>query len=148
MTKQYPTHARVVIVGGGVVGSSIAYQLTLAGETDVVMLERGVLTCGTSWHAAGLIMQLRGGHTKTEVASYNVRFYPALEVDTGLSTGFKQNGTLAVGRNMDRVHEMERRASLAKSFVIETRSLSPAEVGALYPALDTSVVAGGLLIPG
>lgn len=147
MSKEYPSHVRVLIVGGGVVGASIAYQLTLAGEPDVVILERGVLTCGTSWHAAGLIMQLRGGHTETEIASYNTRFYRELEADTGLSTGFKQNGTLAVGRTMDRVHEMERRASLAKSFGIETQSLSPAEVGALYPALDTRLVAGGLLIP-
>jgi len=148
MGKAPPQHARVVIVGGGVVGASIAYQLALAGETDVVLLERGTLGCGTSWHAAGLIMQLRGGHTSTEIASYNVRFYPELEADTGMSTGFKQNGTLAIGRNMDRVHEMRRRASIAKSFGIETQDLTPGEVGAFYPALDTGLVAGGMFIPG
>ncbi len=146
--KTPPDHARIVIVGGGVVGSSIAYQLALAGETDVVVLERGSVACGTSWHAAGLIMQLRGGHTSTEIASYNARFYPQLEADTGMATGFKQNGTLAIGRNMDRVHEMQRRAGVARSFGIETQTLTPAEVGALYPALDTGLVAGGLFIPG
>ncbi len=148
MGKAPPEHARIVIVGGGVVGSSIAYQLALAGEKDVALLERGTLTCGTSWHAAGLIMQLRGGHTSTEIASYNAKFYPELEADTGMATGFKQNGTLAVGRNMDRVHEMQRRASIAKSFDIETRMLTPSEVGELYPALDTNLVAGGMFIPG
>ncbi|MCP4072528.1 MAG: FAD-dependent oxidoreductase [Hyphomicrobiales bacterium] len=148
MGRAPPDHARIVIVGGGVVGSSIAYQLALAGEKDVVLLERGTLACGTSWHAAGLIMQLRGGHTTTEIASYNARFYPELEADTGIATGFKQNGTLAIGRNLDRVHEMQRRGSIAKSFDIETRMLTPSEVGALYPALDTKLVAGGMFIPG
>ena len=111
MSKDLPSHARIVIVGGGVVGSSIAYQLTRAGVSDVVLLERGVLACGTSWHAAGLIMQLRGNHATTDVARYNVQFYPELEADTGMATGFKQNGTLAIGRNTDRVHEMKRRAT-------------------------------------
>ncbi|MCP5085812.1 MAG: FAD-dependent oxidoreductase [Rhodobacteraceae bacterium] len=148
MKKDLPRHARVVVVGGGVVGSSIAYQLTKAGVSDVVLLERGALTCGTSWHAAGLIMQLRGGHTSTEIASYNAKFYPELEADTGMMTGFKQNGTLAIGRNKDRVHEMSRRASLAKSFGIETHTLSPSETKEMYPALDQDFIEGGLFIPG
>ncbi|MBT3558364.1 MAG: GcvT family protein [Rhodospirillales bacterium] len=147
MSKHLPGHAQIVIVGGGVVGSSIAYQLTKAGVSDVVLLERGVLTCGTSWHAAGLIMQLRGGHATTDIAKYNAEFYPELEADTGLATGFKQNGTLAIGRNMDRVHEMNRRASLAKSFGIDAHVISPKEVKDMYPALDDSFVAGGLFIP-
>ncbi|MBT4890668.1 MAG: GcvT family protein [Rhodospirillales bacterium] len=148
MSKELPGHARIVIVGGGVVGSSIAYQLTKAGEKDVVLLERGVLSCGTSWHAAGLIMQLRGGHATTDVAKYNAEFYPELERDTGMATGFKQNGTLAIGRNMDRVHEMKRRASLAKSFNIEAHVISTSEVKDMYPALDENQVAGGVFIPG
>ena len=147
MSKHLPGHAQIVIVGGGVVGSSIAYQLTKAGVSDVVLLERGVLTCGTSWHAAGLIMQLRGGHATTDIAKYNAEFYPELEADTGLATGFKQNGPLAIGRNMDRVHEMNRRASLAKSFGIDAHVISPKEVKDMYPALDDSFVAGGLFIP-
>lgn len=147
MSKDLPDHARIVIVGGGVVGSSIAYQLTKAGVPDVVLLERGVLTCGTSWHAAGLIMQLRGSHVTTGVTRYNVEFYPELESDTGMATGFKQNGTLAIARNMDRVHELNRRASLAKSFAIDAHVISPREVKDMYPALDDSLVAGGLFIP-
>ena len=147
MSKDLPGHARIAIVGGGVVGSSIAYQLTKAGVSDVVLLERGVVSCGTSWHAAGLIMQLRGDHTTTEIARYNAEFYPELEADTGLATGFKQNGTLVIGRNINRVHEMNRRASLARSFGIDAHVMSAREVKNLYPALDDSLVAGGLFIP-
>ncbi len=146
MTSTPPSHARIVIVGGGVVGSSIAYQLTKAGQSDVVLLERGTLTCGTSWHAAGLIMQLRGGHTSTEIASYNARFYRELEADTGLETGFKQNGTLAIARDHDRFHEMKRRVSLAKSFGIENHLLSPKETKEIYPALDATQFVGGQII--
>ncbi|MCP5001113.1 MAG: FAD-binding oxidoreductase, partial [Hyphomicrobiales bacterium] len=148
MSKDLPSHARIVVVGGGVVGSSIAYQLTRAGVADVVLLERGALACGTSWHAAGLIMQLRGSHATTDVARYNAQFYPELEVDTGMATGFKQNGTLAIGRNSDRVHEMNRRASLARSFGIDAHVISPAEARDLYPAIDVRLVAGGLFVPG
>ncbi len=148
MTKDLPSHARIVIVGGGVVGSSIAYQLTRAGVSDVLLLERGSLASGTSWHAAGLIMQLRGSHATTDIARYNTQFYPELEADTGMATGFKQNGTLAIGRNQDRVHEMKRRASLAKSFDIDAHIISPGEVKELYPALNENLVAAGLFIPG
>ncbi len=143
-----PRHARIVIVGGGVVGASIAYQLTLAGGRDVVLLERGTLTCGTSWHAAGLIMQLRGGHTGTEIASYGAQFYRQLAADTGLDIGFKQNGTLAVARNSDRLHDLRRRAGIAKSFGIEADILTPAEASGLYPALDASLLSGAMMIPG
>ncbi|MCP5073875.1 MAG: FAD-binding oxidoreductase, partial [Rhodobacteraceae bacterium] len=146
MSKELPRHARIVIVGGGVVGSSIAYQLTKAGVSDVVLLERGTVTCGTSWHAAGLIMQLRGGHTSTEIASYNARFYRELEADTGMETGFKQNGTLAIARDNDRFHEMKRRASLAKSFDIETHILGPKETKDIYPAIDETQIVGGQII--
>ncbi|MCP5036779.1 MAG: FAD-dependent oxidoreductase, partial [Rhodobacteraceae bacterium] len=148
MSKDLPGQARIAVVGGGVVGSSIAYQLTRAGVSDVVLLERGSLACGTSWHAAGLIMQLRGSHATTDVARYNARFYPELEADTGMATGFKQNGTLAIGRNPERVHEMKRRASLARSFGIDAHVISPGEVKDMYPALDERIVAGGLFIPG
>ena len=147
MSKDLPGRARIVIVGGGVAGCSIAYQLTRAGVSDVVLLERGVLSCGTSWHAAGLIMQLRGSHAATDVARYNAQFYPELEADTGMATGFRQNGTLAIGRNLNRVHEMNRRAGLAKSFGIDAHIISPKEVKDMYPALDDSIVAGGLFIP-
>ncbi len=147
LSEELPGQARVVIVGGGVVGSNIAYHLTKLGVSDVCLLERGVLSCGTSWHAAGLIMQLRGSHVTTDLARYNVEFYGALEADTGQATGFKQNGTLAVGRNRDRMHEMARRASIAKSFGIEAHMLSRSEVKDMYSALDETILEGGLFIP-
>jgi 4-methylaminobutanoate oxidase (formaldehyde-forming) len=92
-------------------------------------------------------MQLRSAHTTTDISRYNAQFYRELEVDTGMATGFKQNGTLAIGRNLDRVHEMSRRASLARSFGIDAHVISPKEVKDIYPALDDSLVAGGLFIP-
>ena len=119
MNQAPPTQARVVIVGGGIVGSSIAYHLTKLGVADVIVLERGTLTCGTSWHAAGLIMQIRSSHSLTELARYNVELYSSLEAETGQATGFKQNGTLAIARNKDRLHEIKRSATIAKSFGIE-----------------------------
>ena len=98
MNRTPSSHYQVVIVGGGVVGCSIAYHLTRLGITDVVILERGVLTCGTTWHAAGLVMQVRLSHSLTELSKYNVELYSNLESETGQATGFKQNGTLGVAR--------------------------------------------------
>jgi 4-methylaminobutanoate oxidase (formaldehyde-forming) len=141
-----PTHARVAIVGGGIVGSSIAYHLTKLGVADVIVLERGTLTCGTSWHAAGLIMQLRSSHSLTELARYNVELYSGLEAETGQATGFKQNGTLAIARNKDRLHEIKRSATIAKSFGIEADIIGAKEAGELYPAIDENLVEGALFI--
>ncbi len=119
MQHNLPAHAEIVIVGGGIAGSSLAYHLTRLGRTDVVLLERGRLTCGTTWHAAGLIMQLRGTHAMTELARVNVELYSSLEAETGHATGFKQNGTLGVCRTRDRMHEAMRAATIARSFGIE-----------------------------
>ncbi len=146
MNQAPPSHARVVIVGGGIAGSSIAYHLTRRGVCDVIVLERGTLTCGTSWHAAGLIMQLRSSHSLTELARYNVELYSGLEAETGQATGFRQNGTLAIARNKDRLHEIKRSATIAKSFGIEASIIGPGEARALYPAIDESRVEGALYI--
>jgi 4-methylaminobutanoate oxidase (formaldehyde-forming) len=146
MSNVPPAHARVVVVGGGVAGSSIAYHLTQLGLADVIVLERGALTCGTSWHAAGLIMQLRASHSLTELARYNVELYSRLEAETGQATGFKQNGTLATARNADRLYEIKRSATIAKSFGIEADIIGPGEAKALYPAIDETRVEGALYI--
>ena len=116
--KKLPSSARVVVVGGGIIGTSIAYHLAHMGCKDVVLLERGRLPCGTTGHAAGLIMQLRGSHAMTELARYNVELYASLEAETGQATGFKQNGTLGVCRTKERLHETKRAATIAKSFGI------------------------------
>ena len=106
MTKTVPSHARVVIVGGGVVGCSIAYHLTKLGWTDVVLLERKRLTCGTTWHAAGLVGQLRATLNMTRLAQYTAGLYATLEAETGQATGFKQSGSIS---------RRHRRASASRS---------------------------------
>lgn len=147
MKKPLPSHAQTVIVGGGIAGSSAAYHLAKLGRTDTVLLERGKLTCGTTWHAAGLIMQLRGSHSLTELARYNVELYSNLETETGQATGFKQNGTLGVCRTKERLHETKRLATIAKSFGIEAQMIGPAETKELYPAINQELVTGAIYIP-
>ena len=147
MTQTLPDRAQVVIVGGGVAGASLAYHLTKLGLVDVVVLERGVLTCGTTWHAAGLVMQLRTSHSLTALARYNVELYASLEAETGQDPGFKRNGTLGVARTAERVYETRRLASIARSFGIEAHLLSPAEARDLYPPLDADRVKEAIWIP-
>ncbi|HJP44620.1 MAG TPA: FAD-binding oxidoreductase, partial [Arenicellales bacterium] len=146
MSASLPAHARVAIIGGGIAGASVAYHLTKLGESDVAVLERGTLTCGTSWHAAGLIMQLRSSHSLTALARYNVELYSRLEAETGQAVGFKQNGTLALARNSDRLVELKRSATIAKSFGIEANIIGPTQAQDLYPAIDPNHVAGALFI--
>ena len=103
-----PTHADVVIIGGGIIGCSIAYHLTKLGIRDVVLLERRQLTCGTTWHAAGLVPQLRATRTLTELAKYTSELLKTLEAETGQATGFKQNGSVAVALTEARFEEFKR----------------------------------------
>lgn len=142
-----PSHARTVIVGGGIAGASAAYHLAKLGRKDIVLVERHQLTSGTTWHAAGLIMQLRSTHAMTELARYNVELYSSLEAETGQATGFKQNGTLGVARTKDRLFETRKLASIAKSTGIEAEMIGPAEAKALYPAIDESVIEGAIFVP-
>ena len=142
-----PSHVQTLIVGGGISGASAAYHLAKLGRTDIVLLERNQLTSGTTWHAAGLIMQLRSTHALTELARYNVELYSSLEAETGQATGFKQNGTLGVCRTKDRLFETKNVASIAKSFDIEAHMITPAEAKALYPAIDESIIEGAIFIP-
>jgi 4-methylaminobutanoate oxidase (formaldehyde-forming) len=147
VSRELPTHAEVVVVGGGVSGASLAYQLTRLGKTDVILLERGKLTSGTSWHAAGLIMQLRSSHAMTDLSHSNAAVYAGLEADSGQATGFKQNGTLALARNSERLYELRRAATLAKSYGIEARVMGPGEALDHYPAMDAARIEGALYIP-
>src|SRR5260370_17006717 len=102
MSTHIPTHARVVIIGGGIIGCSVAYHLTKLGWTDVVLLEQGQLSCGTTWHAAGLVGQLRAQESMTRLIRYSTALYAELEADTGLATAWKQCGSLSVARTADR----------------------------------------------
>src|SRR5215471_1375680 len=111
-----PSHANVVVVGGGAAGCSIAYHLTKIGITDVVLLERKQLTCGTTWHAAGLVGQLRATRNMTELAKYTSELFATLEAETGQATGFRQNGSISVALNAARFEELKRGASMARNF--------------------------------
>src|SRR3954469_16764294 len=137
-----PAKARAVIIGGGVSGCSLAYHLARLGWTDVVLLERRQLTCGTTWHAAGLIGQLRASHNMTRLAKYSADLYVRLEAETGVATGMRQVGSITVALTKARKHEIYRQASLARAFDIDVREISPREAKEMYPHLAAAGVAG------
>jgi len=147
MAKTLPNQARVVIVGGGVIGCSIAYHLTKIGWDDVVLLERKQLTCGTTWHAAGLIGQLRDSQNMTKLAKYTAELYLGLEAETGQATGYKINGSLSLADNAGRFEDLKRRADMAKVFDLKVDVLGPQGCKDLYPLLNTDDILGGIFIP-
>ncbi len=142
-----PSKARAVIIGGGVSGCSVAYHLAKLGWTDVVLLERKQLTCGTTWHAAGLIGQLRASQNMTRLAKYSADLYVKLEAETGVSTGMRQVGSISVALTKERKHELYRQASLARAFDVDVREISPQEVKEMYPHLNVSDVVGAVHLP-
>ena len=145
---ELPASARVVIIGGGISGCSVAYHLAALGWTDIVLLERRQLTCGTTWHAAGLVGQLRASRNMTRLAKYSTALNPRLEAETGHATGFRATGSITVALTAERREEILRQASLARAFGIAVAELSPAEVGALYPLLNLEGVVAGVHLPG
>ncbi|GAB1380782.1 GcvT family protein [Pararhodobacter aggregans] len=142
-----PIHARVVIIGGGVSGCSVAYHLAKAGWTDIVLLERKQLTSGTTWHAAGLIGQLRGSRNMTRLARYSADLYVKLEAETGIATGMRQTGSISVALTEARREELYRQAALARAFDVDVTEISPAEVKAMYPHLNVGDVVGAVHLP-
>ncbi len=147
MTKPMPSQARAVVVGGGVVGCSVAYHLTKVGWNDVVLLERKSLTSGTTWHAAGLIGQLRATSNMTKLAKYTTDLLYALEEETGQSTGFIQKGSLAVAPDAERFEELKRGASMARLMGLEVDVVGPAECQAMWPLLNVEDLVGGVFLP-
>jgi 4-methylaminobutanoate oxidase (formaldehyde-forming) len=143
-----PSHAQVVIVGGGIAGASTAYHLTKLGIADVVLLEQGKLTCGTTWHAAGLVGQTRATRNATRMSQYGIELYSTLEAETGLATGWKRCGSLNVAKTPERLQLMKRQMARAKSFGIAFEYVSPAEAGRIAPILRTDDLAGAVWIPG
>ncbi len=137
----------MVIVGGGIIGASIAYHLAKIGITDVVLLERRQLTCGTTWHAAGLVPQLRATRTLTALAQYTSELLKTLEAETGQATGFKQNGSIAVALSEARFEEFKRNGTMGRAFGVEVEFLTPSDVLGRYPLLDGKDVVGGLWTP-
>ena len=142
-----PSHARVVIIGGGIVGCSVAYHLAKRGCTDVLLLERRRLTCGTTWHAAGLVGQLRATQNLTRLAQYTTQLYEGLERETGQATGFKQVGSIAVAASEARFEELKRGASMARCFGLEVQILSPAAAKERWPLLATDGLVGAVFLP-
>lgn len=142
-----PEKARAVIIGGGISGCSVAYHLAKAGWTEIVLLERKRLTSGTTWHAAGLIGQLRGSANMTRLARYSAGLYVGLEAETGIATGMRQVGSISVALTVDRMEELRRQATLARIFDVEVQEVSPSEIKAMYPHLEVGDVLGGVHLP-
>ena len=147
MSKQPPSHARAVIIGGGIAGCSVAYHLAKQGWSDVVLLEANQLTCGTTWHAAGLIAQLRASKNMTKLAKYSQELYGELEAETEVATGFRRCGSITVALTEERKEEIYRQASMARAFGVEVEEISAAEVKQRYSYLNTDDVTGAVYLP-
>ncbi len=145
--KSPPKSARVVIIGGGVIGCSVAYHLAAAGWKDIVLLERKQLTSGTTWHAAGLIAQLRATANMTRLAKYSQELYGNLKEETGLETGFKRCGSITVALTEARKEELFRQAGMARAFGVEIHEITPNEIKQKYPHLNVSDVLAGVYLP-
>lgn len=145
--SELPKKARVVIIGGGVIGCSIAYHLTKIGWDDVVLLERKQLTSGTTWHAAGLVGQLRPSINMTKLAKYTGELYRGLEAETGQATGYRQCGSISMATNAERFEELKRSASMAKVFDLPVHVVTADEIKALAPIVNVDDVVGGIHIP-
>jgi sarcosine dehydrogenase len=142
------SNARVVIVGGGIVGTSVAYHLTKLGWRDVVLLEQGSLSGGTTWHAAGLVGQLRSSSNLTRLIRYSVELYTRLEAETGQSTGWKRCGSVSVARTAQRMIQLRRNASVANAYGIEAHVIDREEAAARYPLMRTDDLVGAVWLPG
>ncbi len=142
-----PQHAQVVVIGGGIIGCSTAYHLARDHKADVVLLEQGQLTSGSTWHAAGLVGQLRSSASITRVLKYSVELYKGLAAQTGLETGWKMTGCLRLATTEDRWTEYKRLATTAQSFGMEMHLVSPEEVKRMWPLMDTSDLIGASWLP-
>ncbi len=148
MTGQLPERAEVVVIGGGVIGTSVAYHLTRLGRTDVVLLEQGQLSSGTTWHAAGLVGQLRANQSGTRLVQYSTQLYSELEDEVGLATGFTRCGGVTVARTEDRMTQLRRTAATAAAFDLECELLSPEEALERYPVMRVDDLVGAIWLPG
>jgi len=143
-----PTQAKIVVVGGGIVGCSIAYHLAQLGQSDVVLLEQGQLSGGTTWHAAGLVGQLRATHNLTRLAKYGAELYETLEAETGQATGFRRTGSMSVARTASRTEELRRGLAMAACFGVEMHEISLADAQARIPLMAVDDLDSAFFIPG
>lgn len=144
---EQPTSARAVVIGGGIVGCSTAYHLAKLGWTDTVLLEKHQLTSGSTFHAAGLVGQLRTSANITQLLGHSVDLYQRLEAETGQATGWKMNGGLRLACNEERWTEVKRQATTATSFGLEMHLLSPKEAQELWPLMEVDDVVGAAFLP-
>ncbi|MDB2591439.1 FAD-dependent oxidoreductase [Candidatus Pelagibacter bacterium] len=145
--KKIPSNSRVVVIGGGVAGCSVAYHLAKYGWNDTVLLERDLLTSGTTWHAAGLVGQLGATATITKLRKYSLNLYKELEKKTELSTGLKQNGAITVASSKERLQELLRQATSAQLFNVNVEVLNRQKVKDLYPVINDQDILGGVYMP-
>jgi len=148
VTMPLPSQAQVVVIGGGVIGTSVAYHLAKLGWTDVVLLEQGQLSSGTTWHAAGLVGQLRSTQGGTRLVQYSTELYSELEAETGLATGYKRCGGVTVARTEARMNQLRRTAATAAAFGLECELLTPAQAADRYPIMRTDDLVGAIWLPG
>jgi len=147
MSAVLPKSAKVVVIGGGVAGCSVAYHLAKYGWKDTVLLERDQLTSGTTWHAAGLVGQLGASSTITRLRKYSLNLYKELEKKTGLSTGLKQNGAITVASTPERLQELLRQATAAQLFDVNVEAVTRERIKELYPVINDSDILGGVYMP-
>jgi glycine cleavage system aminomethyltransferase T/glycine/D-amino acid oxidase-like deaminating enzyme len=142
-----PQRARVVIIGGGVIGTSVAYHLATAGCRDVLLLEQGQLSCGTTWHAAGLVGQLRATESGTQLVQYSTELYSRLATEVGQDTGFARCGGVIVARTPERMVQLRRTAAAAAAYGLSCEIITPKQAGELWPVMDTAGLCGAIWLP-
>ena len=147
MKKTLPNSTKVVVIGGGVAGCSVAYHLAKFGWKDTILLERDQLTSGTTWHAAGLVGQLGATATITKLKKYSLNLYKELEKKTELSTGLKQNGAITVASSKERLQELLRQATSAQLFDVNVEVLDKQQIKNLYPVINDQDILGGVYMP-
>jgi glycine cleavage system aminomethyltransferase T/glycine/D-amino acid oxidase-like deaminating enzyme len=143
-----PDRAEIVVIGGGVIGASVAYHLTKLGKTDVLLLEQGHLSGGTTWHAAGLVGPLRASESGTRLVQYSAELYASLEAETGLATGYRNVGGVIVARTEDRMVQLRRTAANAAAYDMECEVISPERARLLWPVMEVEDLLGALWLPG
>ena len=148
MDKKYPSSAKVVVIGGGVIGCSVAYHLTKFGWKDIVLLERDQLTSGTTWHAAGLVSQLGPSASVTKIRKYTLDLYKNLEKEVDHSAGLRLNGALSIAQTDSRWQELKRQATTAQLYDVDLRILNKEQIKKKYPLMNTEDLKGGVLMPG